>query len=90
MVVYDKKFKEFSENYLKMSDKELFNLRKEMVSYLFAGQSGSQDNEERKSLIELIDKELERRYKRQTIKISILALIISIISLLISIFLKIK
>jgi len=90
MVVHDKDFKEFSERYLKMSDKELFELRKKHIGCLFAGQTGSQDYEERKAIIELIDKELERRYKRQTIKISVIALVVSIISLLISLFLKIK
>jgi hypothetical protein len=56
------------------------------VRYLFAGEAGSQDNEERKALIDLVDKEFERKYKLRTERISVIALIISIISLLISIF----
>jgi hypothetical protein len=86
MVSNDEKFKKFSKNYTKWTDKDLFEFRKEQIYYLFAGETGSQDNEERKSLIDLVDKEFERRYKLRTERISIIALIISIISLLISIF----
>jgi hypothetical protein len=86
MVSEDEKFKKFSENYTKWTDKELLEFRREQVRYLFAGEAGSQDNEERKALIELVDKEFERRYKLRTERISVIALIISIISLLISIF----
>lgn len=87
-MVIDEKLKEFSENYLSMSDKELFELRKEMLKHLFAGQINSPNNEERKAFIELIDKELERRYKKQTQNYSLIAIVVSIISLLISIFYK--
>ena len=58
------------------------------MCYLFAGQAGSQDNEERKAIIDLIDKELERRFKKRTETISIVAIIISIISFFISLFFK--
>ncbi|MFA5360530.1 MAG: hypothetical protein WC320_00960 [Candidatus Paceibacterota bacterium] len=85
MVAHDEKFKEFSENYRKWSDKELFDFRKKQVQYLFAGMAGSQDQEERKALIELVDKEFEMRFKKKTVTISILALIISFISIIISI-----
>jgi len=88
MVSNDEKFKKFSENYTKWTDKKLLEFRKEQVRYLFAGVAGSQDNEERKALIDLVDKEFERRFKLRTERISIIALIISIISLLISIFLN--
>jgi len=85
MVSNDEKFKKFSENYTKWTDKKLLEFRREQVCYLFAGESGSQDNEERKALIDLVDREFERRYKLRTEIISVIALIISIISLLISI-----
>jgi hypothetical protein len=88
MVTLDKDFKEFSEHYIKWSDKQLLEFRTRHVQNLFAGQIGSQDNEERKALIELVDKELERRYKTRTQLFSFIAIIISVISLLISIFLK--
>jgi len=71
-----------------MSEKELLELRKKHMCYLFAGQVGSQDNEERKAIIDLIDRELERRIKKRTETISILAIIISIISFFISLFFK--
>jgi len=88
MVALDKEFKEFSENYIRWSDKELLDFRKQHVRYLFAGMPGSPNNKAREALIKLVDKELERRYKVETKKISIFALVISVISLLISIFLK--
>ena len=84
MVVFDKKFKELSENYTKQSDEKLLSFRSEQVQYLFAGMTGSQNNRKRESLIELIDKELERRFKKRTVTISIIALIISLISIIIS------
>ena len=90
MVVLDEEFKYLSENYLKMSGKELLELRKKHMRYLFAGQAGSQDNEERRAMIDLIDKELERRFKKRTETISIVAIIISIISFFISLFFKSK
>lgn len=90
MVTLDEKFKELSKNLHSWSDKKLLEFRKEQVANLFAGYAGSEDNEERKSLIELVDKELDRRYKIRTEKISWIALIVSIVSLLISIFIKFK
>ncbi len=86
MVVLDEKFKEFSENCLKWSDKKLLEFRKEQVQFLFAGEAGSQNQKEREALISLADRELERRFKKRTVTISIIALTISIISILISIF----
>lgn len=84
MIALDKKFNELSENYTKWSDKKLLDFRKEQVKYLFVGQAGSQDNEERKALIELVDKEFERRFKKRTFTVSIIALIISFASIIIS------
>lgn len=90
MVVHDEKFKKLSENLYKWSDKQLLEFRKEHVAHLFDGQADSPDNEERKALIELVDKELERRFKAKTEIISWIALVVSIISLFISLFLKFK
>ena len=88
MVTLDKKFEELSRNLYRWSDKKLLNFRKEQIHHLFDGQVESRDNEERKALIELIDKELERRYKRQAITTSWIALIVSIASILISVLSK--
>ncbi len=85
MAALDEKFREFSENHTKWSDEKLLDFRKEQVKYLFSGMAGSQDNEERKALIELVDKEFERRFKKETVKLSIIALIISFVSLVISV-----
>jgi hypothetical protein len=41
MVSNDEKFKKFSENYTKWTDKELLEFRREQVRYLFAGEAGS-------------------------------------------------
>ncbi len=86
MVAHDNLFAEFARESTKWSDKRLLEFRKEQVQYLFAGMVGSQDQKEREALIELVDKEFERRYKIRTEKVSIFALAISIISIFISIF----
>lgn len=85
MVVHDEKFKELAMNHDKWNDKKLLDFRRRQVEYLFAGMAGSPDNEEGKALIELVDKEFERRFKKITVTISIIALIISFISIVISI-----
>jgi len=85
MVTHDKKFKEFSENYTKWSEIDLLEFRRKQIQDLFAGMAGSQDQEERRALIELVDKEFERRFKRRTVTISIIALIVSFVSIVISV-----
>lgn len=82
MVVHDESFKK---DLTKISDKDLLNWRQKWVERLFAGYATSQDNEEKKALIELSDKEFERRFKKRAEKISIIALVISVISIMIAI-----
>lgn len=85
MVVYDDLFKK---DFTKVTDKELLEFRQERIDNLFNGQAGSQANMESKALVDVIDKEFERRFKKRAEIISVIALIISVISLLISISIK--
>ena len=85
MVVFDKQFEEFSKNYTKYSDSELLDFRRDKIKGLFAGEVNSQCYEERKALIELTDKEIERRFKKRTETISVFSIIISVAAIIISI-----
>ena len=92
MVVHDEKF---NEDLTKFNDKELKQRRLELVSGLFNGDKGSRDNVEKEALIQEIDTERERRYKKaaQThsnwaLLISVVSVIASIIAVLISVLVK--
>ncbi len=82
MVVHDESFKT---DLTKMSDQDLLNWRQEWVGRLFAGYATSQDNEEKKALIELADKEFEKRFKKRAETVSIVALVVSVVSIMIAI-----
>jgi len=81
MVVHDEEFKI---DLTELSDKKLKKRRHSFVSQLFAGQKGSPDNVEKEALIKEIDIEIEMRFKKGTEKRSNIALIVSIVSLVIS------
>lgn len=82
MVAHDE---EFQVDLTKLSDKELQQRRLKFVRGLYNGYKGSIDNEEKESLIKEIDIEREFRFKKNTENRSNWALLISVISLLISI-----
>jgi hypothetical protein len=82
MVAYDHEFKI---DLTKLSDKRLQERRLNLVSGLFNGYDGSIDNIEKRALIQEIDIERERRYKRAAETRSNLALLISVTALGISI-----
>ena len=83
MVAHDE---EFIIDLTKLSDKELQARRLKFVSGLYSGDKGSRDNVEKESLIQEIDTEREMRFKKNAESRSNLALLISIVSILISIF----
>lgn len=82
MVAHDD---EFQKDLTKLSDKELQERRLRFVSGLYNGEKGSRDNVEKESLIQEIDIEREMRFKKSAQTRSWWALLISVISLLISI-----
>jgi len=82
MVAHDSEFKV---DLTELSDKELQTRRHRFVSGLFNGYAGSIDNVEKTALIQEIDVERERRYKKAAQNRSNLALIISVTSLAISV-----
>lgn len=75
---------EFKIDLTKLSDKELQIRRLNFVSGLFDGEKGSRDNVKKEALIREIDIERELRFKSDAVKKSNWAILISIISLLIS------
>lgn len=77
--------KEFKVDLTKLSDLELQKRRQRFTCGLYDGYKGSPDNFEKESLIKEIDIERELRFKRKAENRSNLALLISVISLLISI-----
>lgn len=83
MVAHDEEFKI---DLTKLSDQELQERRLKFVSGLYNGYKGSIDNEEKESLIKEIDAEREFRFKKNTENRSNWALLISVVSLLISVF----
>ncbi|MFZ2152743.1 MAG: hypothetical protein WAV41_01665 [Microgenomates group bacterium] len=82
MVVHDDKFKT---DLTKLSDTELQQRRLGFVGGLYNGEKGSRDNVEKESLIQEIDIEREMRFKKNAEARSNWALLISIVSLLMSI-----
>ena len=82
MVAHDEEFKI---NLARLSDEELQQRRLKFVGGLYAGYKGSIDNVEKESLIKEIDIERETRFKRNADNRSKWALLISVISLVISI-----
>lgn len=83
MVAHDEEFKI---DLTTLSDDELKERRLKFVGGLYDGYKGSVDNEEKESLIKEIDVEREFRFKKHTETRSNWALLLSVISLLISIF----
>lgn len=83
MVAHDK---EFEIDLTGLTDEELKQRRLKFVSGLYNGYKGSVDNEEKESLIREIDVEREFRFKKHTENRSNWALLISIVSLVISAF----
>lgn len=83
MVSHDSEFKK---DLTKLSDKELQKRRLKFVSGLYDGDKSSRDNVEKESLIQEIDTEREMRFKKNAENRSNLALLISVISLLISLY----
>lgn len=81
MVAHDDEFKI---DLTELSDKELQKRRLKFVSGLYNGDKGSRDNVEKESLIQEIDVERETRFKRNAETRSNLALLISLISLILS------
>lgn len=82
MVVHDNLFKK---DFSIMSDRELLRFRKEQVENLFNGDKGSRDNVERETLIGIVDKEMEMRFKQKAERRSNFALLIAFISLFIAV-----
>lgn len=82
MVVHDE---EFAVDLTKLSDKELQDRRLSFVKNLFNGEKGSRDNVEKEALIQEIDVEKEMRFKKKAEERSNIALIVSILALFISI-----
>lgn len=83
MVAHDEEFKI---DLTKLTDKELQARRFKFVSGLYNGEKGSRDNVEKESLIQEIDIEREMRFKKNAENRSNWALLISVISLIISIY----
>lgn len=83
MVAHDAEFKK---DLTKLSDKELSEFRKTHVSNLFNGYKGSIDNVEREALIREADIEIEMRFKKKAETRSNIALLVSVIALILSLF----
>lgn len=81
MVVHDNEFKV---DLTILSDRELQKRRLKFVAGLYSGEKGSRDNVEKESLIQEIDTERELRFKKQAEIRSNWALLISVVSLLIT------
>lgn len=83
MVVFDSLFKT---DFEKMTDRELLDFRKIQIEGLFHGEKGSSNNVEREALMQIAEKEIEFRFKKKAEERSNVAIVVSVISLLISIF----
>jgi hypothetical protein len=83
MVVFDDLFKT---DFEKMNDRDLLNFRKTQIENLFNGDKGSRAHAEREALIQIAEKEIEFRFKKKAEERSNIALLISTVSLLLSMF----